>query len=447
MSAEVDGIYLARDAYDSWKRRVKRARKSVRVFTPYFDSMLHRLLANAVVGVDNISVVTDLSPESGALQYRRQLIGARALLKSGIELRSLPRLHAKVLICDAETITVGSQNFTSYSRQSKETTSLPTVSVAKSTLLATLDEWYSTATAVSLELVEMLLKQLEQPARELQAAKAALVAAFDAQWAAYVMELEQEQLRREAAARRLPTTSQLTTAVRRSAQHRTQSEVWAQLRRAGGWYGHQTLKVSGTGDLTSWPARKPGNGYASLTLVRLNMYPLILNPSGRMAFARVGQHRISYVRPTVRFTTAKTLFGEAYEMTASFPDDGLDEANVHIALAVPGEVKSAELQLKLHVDGLDIALTSWQVDRGQPIGQYWIEQADRQAAQLELLATRMSAPKGIHALIRAAFESFKFSYLGIDDRNAASFFPDDWVRISGIEIADRPVLVVTPHKG
>ena len=202
MSTEIDGVFLARDAYDIWKRRVRRASTTVRVFTPYFDPMLDRLLGNAVVKVDSISVVTDLSPESGALDYRRQLIGARALLRRGIELRSLPRLHAKVLLCDAKLITVGSQNFTSYARHSKETTSAPTEDVADSAFLTTLDEWYSAATAVSLEFVELLLAQLDQPVRELQAAQQVLISAFEERWTAYLELLEQERLRLEAAARR-----------------------------------------------------------------------------------------------------------------------------------------------------------------------------------------------------------------------------------------------------
>jgi phosphatidylserine/phosphatidylglycerophosphate/cardiolipin synthase-like enzyme len=54
------------------------------------------------------------------------LIGVRALLRRGIEVRSLSRLHAKVLICDWRTATIGSQNFTSYGRGSHETTAVPT---------------------------------------------------------------------------------------------------------------------------------------------------------------------------------------------------------------------------------------------------------------------------------------------------------------------------------
>ena len=119
MTSGLDRTFLARDAYRTWKRSVQAAEKSVRVFTPYLDGMLVRLLGNAELSSEAISVVTDLSPTSGALDYRGQLLGIRALLTKGIGVWSLPRLHAKVLVCDDTRVTVGSQNFTSYARSSR----------------------------------------------------------------------------------------------------------------------------------------------------------------------------------------------------------------------------------------------------------------------------------------------------------------------------------------
>jgi len=40
-----------------------------------------------------------------------------------------------------------------------------------------------------------------------------------------------------------------------------------------------------------------------------------------------------------------------------------------------------------------------------------------------------------------------FSELGIGNRNATEFFPRGWVRVTIIDYADQPVLVVTPHTG
>lgn len=68
MQEELDRTLLAKDAYRAWKRRVQNATASVRVFTPYLDRLLDRLLQNSDLDVGVLSVVTDLSPQSGKCQ-------------------------------------------------------------------------------------------------------------------------------------------------------------------------------------------------------------------------------------------------------------------------------------------------------------------------------------------------------------------------------------------
>lgn len=445
MSAEADRVFLARDVYGVWKQRVQRATGSVRVFTPYFDKLLDRLLSNAVIEADALSVITDLSPESGALDYRCQLLGARALLERGIELRSLPRLHAKVLLCDGQFITIGSQNFTSYARESKETTSAPALNLSGSTFLAVLDEWYADSTPVTLDFIEMLLNHLGAPMEEARQAQLALSDAFDEEWELYLAQLEDERRAREALERLRLLAVQLAQAVDRGSKRRAQPELFARLQHTGGWNGIWTLLVDGDGDLTRWPAREGSDDTSTLSLAWLNMYPLILNPSGRMGFARVAQHRISYVRDTVRWTTARTLFGEPYGMTVNFPEEGLEDSNLYVTLTVAGEIVAAELHLRLRFDGPDVVMRSAEIRRSAASSTFAVAQADRHAAQLETLAAKLWEPAGLETLVGAAFEKFKYSALGIENVNARSFFPGDWVRISVIEIADRPVLVVTPN--
>jgi PLD-like domain len=113
--------FVAADIYPKWKRRVAAAAESVRVYCPYLDRLAVDLLGNSALGPENVAVVTDLSPESGPFDYRGQLLAIRRLISSGIEVRSLSRLHAKVLLVDGRQVTLGSQNFTGYARRSKET--------------------------------------------------------------------------------------------------------------------------------------------------------------------------------------------------------------------------------------------------------------------------------------------------------------------------------------
>jgi phosphatidylserine/phosphatidylglycerophosphate/cardiolipin synthase-like enzyme len=183
-------MLLARDVYRSWKRRIQGATESVRVFTPYFDRMLDRLLNNAVLDVGAVSVVADLSPESDALDYRGQLTDVRAILRRGIEVRFMPRLHAKVLFCDSEMATVRSQNFDSYGRGSTETTAVLPDDVSTSDFASTLADWYLAATPVSLELIEVLLAELPEAMSVARQARDQLANVFDGHWDSYLARSE-----------------------------------------------------------------------------------------------------------------------------------------------------------------------------------------------------------------------------------------------------------------
>ncbi len=129
---------------------MKAAEESVWVYSPYLDDLVVRLLGNSELDAEDLAVVTDLSPESGTLSYRRQLLAIRRLLSQDVEVRSLPGLHAKVLLVDGKSVTVGSQNFTSYARKSKEATAVPALDMSKSRLVDTLKRWYDEAEPVDL---------------------------------------------------------------------------------------------------------------------------------------------------------------------------------------------------------------------------------------------------------------------------------------------------------
>lgn len=445
MAVELDRLILARDVYKSWKRRVQRAEESVRVFTPYFDRALDRLLGNADLEPGDISVVTDLSPASGALDYRGQLLGVRALLRRGIEVRSLPRLHAKVLLCDEVQVTIGSQNFTSYGRGSHETTALIGDDITDTTFAATLAEWYAAATPVSLEFIEGLLAELADAAEAAKSASNRLTDEFDQEWVKYLAQLEVERRAREAAARRKPLALQLARAVRVSAERHARERVWAKLRLAGEVDVYETLIADRDSSLTRWRTRLSTGGTASATLKRLNFYPIILNPTGRMAFGRIAQTRITYVRSSVKWTRPRELFGRMYNLTVRFPAKGLESVNVEMSLTVGGQPEYASLELGIRFDGLDAILNRREVRETRQTSTVRSLYVPRQRSLLEQLAETLEESTNLAALVASAFATFTYSELGVGNRNATEFFPRGWVRVTMIEYAERPVLVVTPH--
>jgi hypothetical protein len=452
MSAQEDQAFLARDAYRSWKKKVREATRSIVVFTPYLDSLLDRLLKNSKLQADAVAVVTDLSPASGVLDYRAQLIGIRALLRRGIEVRSLLRIHAKVLVCDWCTVTIGSQNFTSYGRGSHETTAVPSDYLGESRFVATLSEWFDTAVSVDIALVERLLADLEDEMKAVQDAQEALAASYERISDEYQRELErqrqleEEEHRRRAQAALPAIATRLGDAVRRAHERLARPVVRARLTEVGyrdryaNWEAYDTLLADRDSDLTRWAVGASSSADAGQALRRLYMYPLILNPSGQMGFARVTITRISYVRRGVTRTTPVALDNMTYRMVVHFPDDDIETANVHITLRPVSESSPAAVKLLVRFDGIEAILAGHEVIGD---GMFLGPGPEPQAMTPEDVAAVFANPDAFSQLVKAAFATFKYSKLGIGNRNADKFFPAGWLSVTLIKYAGQPVLVIS----
>jgi hypothetical protein len=230
----VDHEFLAADIYPKWKRRVARATESVRIYSPYLDRLAVDLLGNAALGPGSVAVVTDLSPESGPFGYRSQLLAIRRLISSGIEVRSLPRLHAKVLLIDGQQVTLGSQNFTGYARKSRETSVAADADLSASTLVRTLNEWFDNAGPVDGNLVDRLLERLEQPMAHAREAIQDLIDSFGDVERGYRSEMTRRRFEKHLAQARLRSmTEALRAAASESRFSAGQAVAWGRLDWAG----------------------------------------------------------------------------------------------------------------------------------------------------------------------------------------------------------------------
>jgi hypothetical protein len=456
MSAQADRTFLARDVYRDWKKRVQAATESVVIFGPYLDSLLDRLLKSSELDVGAITVVTDLSPASGTTDYRAQLIGVRALIRRGIHVRSIPRLHAKVLLCDWRTVTIGSQNFTSYARGSRETTAVPADDVSESKFLTTLREWFDLAVPVDQALVERLLAGLDGEMKAFRHAQAALVASYEQLREAHERELErQRQLeedrrRREQAERLAPIGVRLTAAVREARQRLARPTVLAELKERSQYdeygevdYTYWTLRTDSVSDLTRWLKRPPGQTVEYRALKRLFMYPLILSDSGRMGFARVGRQQISYVRNAVNNTAAETVAGMKYRLYVECPDEDLETANLHITLRPESARATAAVKLLVQFDGSDKPRANCEIVRHGTFSTY-VPGAGRYTLSADEVAATFANPEHLYQVMHFALASFKYEELGIYGQNAEKFFPSGRLLVTLLEYAGQPVLAVSP---
>lgn len=222
--------------------------------------------------------------------------------------------------------------------------------------------------------------------------------------------------------------------------------VWAKLSVAGEWDVYETLLADKDATLTHWRTRA-GDGAVSFTsLKRLNFYPIVLNPSGRIAFGRVAQTRITYIRSSVKWTRPREILGGRYNVTVRFPSEGLESSNMHMELSVGGHPELATLGLRLRFDGIELTLHDWEVRTNSRAGAYAVHFVDSQTKHLEALVHQLHEPSSLEELVGSAFAPFTFSELGVGNRNADEFFPRGWVQITLIDYGARPVLVVTPPK-
>ncbi|WP_157981735.1 phospholipase D-like domain-containing protein [Protaetiibacter intestinalis] len=426
------GKLLARDVYPGWKRMAASATESIRVFTPYLDSLLARLLANAVISTPQISVVTDLSPNSGALTYRRQLLGLRQLLTAGVEVRSLPRLHAKVMVVDGKRLTVGSQNFTSYARGSRETTASFASAGSERDFLAELDRWFAESTMVDLALVEALLDGLKAELEAERDAHALVVARYEE-----LLEEHQDRQRRLAIGVRNPSfTARLERAAATAQKRMAQASLRAWVDWTDGYY--KALVVDEYADLTRWSINEADGSVGQVRLTKLYMHPVLLAPSGRMGFARLAMTRSTYVRFSVDMG-AFTVGGLRFNVSVRLPKKP-DEANMEIVLRPAAEYATGGLTLRLAFDGAAFEVVSCQPVDANPIryrDNYWL---DWKAVDVDELVAAVTDPANVASLTSFALQPFRYKELGTHDKNAAEFFPAHCT-LTLVQVGERRVLI------
>ena len=108
------------DCSHIWYEMIQEAENSILIVTPYFDSLLADYLADCDLPYSEIILITqfDHIDASGENVYRCKLLFD--LMKLGVDVRILDRVHAKVLLTDWRRAIFGSQNFTRYSTDSIE---------------------------------------------------------------------------------------------------------------------------------------------------------------------------------------------------------------------------------------------------------------------------------------------------------------------------------------
>ena len=432
---------LAADAYRRWSSLAATAEKSLTVFSPYLDPLVRTLIGRSGLAPDSVIVVTDLSPASGAGDYPAQLHALRHLIEDGVEVRSLQRLHAKVLLVDDSRATVGSQNFTRYARSSKETTALPDRDLAGSVFLDTLIEWREQALPVDAGLIQMLLDGLSVESKAVKVASAALSNAFDATYEEWLKirrarELADAVERARQAAERRQTDEQARALwfgelTRKSPVRLAGTYVIAQRKTipSGLFHSYESLVAERDGDLLRW-RRGPQDQPSVQELDHLFMYPILLTETGRMGYGRVGHARITYVFDSLSRPTLLMLGAFRAQLAVTFPKFGLAQSNVKFQFRLEG-LSALQCTVSALFDGANLTpvkvAPSGALHPSHPF--------------IDAVTSYCSPEGGQKALAQETLRHFRYERLDREMHNAEDFFEGYVYRFNLIEFAGKPVFL------
>lgn len=117
----MSGIYpIPFNAYSSWLEVAQSAQSQLVIFSPFLDEMIIHLFEECPLNWEKLGLVTQLDWEDTTMQGLTKKVVLRRLIDNGVDVRYLPRLHAKAIVSDWDRAVIGSQNFTYYSQQSYE---------------------------------------------------------------------------------------------------------------------------------------------------------------------------------------------------------------------------------------------------------------------------------------------------------------------------------------
>ena len=108
------------NAYSTWKKTAESAKLSLVIFSPFLDSMVTHLFEESSLPWNQLGLVTQNDWEDFSLQTINKNSVVDELIDNGVDVRFLPRLHAKAIVADWDRAVIGSQNFTYYSQDSYE---------------------------------------------------------------------------------------------------------------------------------------------------------------------------------------------------------------------------------------------------------------------------------------------------------------------------------------
>jgi len=152
---------------------------------------------------------------------------------------------------------------------------------------------------------------------------------------------------------------------------------------------------------------------------------------GQMAYARVSQHRITYLWSGFRRVAMVRVGSRWVRFSLTFPKEDFAESNIHLKVESPWSRQSVTARFLF--DGVDLSQTSVERSDGRSDGEL-----------VDEVTTAFDDKKPRRHITDAIFKPFHPSRLGIDNHNAPEYFERGTsYRIDALRYDDYPVLLAT----
>lgn len=419
-----DKTLHAIDIYPRWKSAVSNADESITIYSPYLDQPLVALLKSSKISFENIKVITDFDIPI-LIEHPIQLTAIKTLIRSGVSVYNLQRLHAKVLLVDDSVAILGSQNFTRYARHSKEASSGPHHQLENTHFLGTLIKWRQEAEPIDEDLVDSLLSKLEHRIRQHKK----LIEETQTEFNEICKQHKQEK--QNALIHRLEELE------RQSHIRMSQGVVYASIDYVPGeWGGYECLRADNEYDMTRWIIEKPNGSIEPYRLSRLSMYPMILADSNRMGFARIGKTRISYIRKGLSWTNRNlTVDNLTLKVSITFPENDTRKRNITVKFSHYSYLDVCEFDVLFTGDSSVIVGKRYFKNSayGENIYDSFVKTLEKGFFDSTI---------HIDNFFQRFFTHFTYSKLGIDHKNVRDYLDGSRYRLSIIQYLENPYLVL-----
>jgi len=410
---------FAEDVSRHWKQAVRSAEHSIIVFTPFLDNALATLLKNTDLPSNQITLITECSTLT-LLKHPPQLRTLKQLLENGIQVKQLPKLHAKILLLDEDRVFLGSQNFTYAGRKNLEASAYFGSDQTEGKFLENLNKWIEEAETLNPEWIDLLIEMLAP----LQKKHKALV-------------LEAEKIEQEALAQfeknQCEKHSLHFDKIVASSALRLNKEwmlAFVEDKISDSWSSdYKTLLLFGDGSLNQWKNTNQRND-AHENLTRLDIFPALITESMRMAFVRVGKTRITYFRDAIKWRNLHKLGGAKFWVNIKFPKTDTRRRNISITLEPSSN--DGFCRLDCFFDGKTIHLKQAHFSKRFSTKEH-----------ATLLKTELlNHPLRLSLFLEKQFSSFKFSTLDRENKNLEDYLKGSSYKIGLAEFEKTPFYIL-----